>query len=95
MRSRNEALGRQPEPSFHVHVSLIYSFKLKACAAWWTVREEATNVHGRDIPESHRWRTLCPEVIESKLPVTPGILPGRTQVSVVRDCSHGSLFFIS
>lgn len=71
MRSRNKALGRQLEPSSHVHVSLIYSFRLKTCAACWPVREETTNVHGRDIPESLGRRTRCPEFkLGFKLPIT-------------------------
>lgn len=70
MRSRNKALGRQLDPSSRVHVSLIYSFRLKTYAAWWPVRVE-TSVHGRDIPESLGRRTLCPEFkLEFKLPVT-------------------------
>lgn len=64
-----------------MHVSLIYSFRLKACAAWGTVREEATEVHGKDIPGSRRRRTFCPEVVEFRSPVTCSILAGRAQVS--------------
>jgi len=96
MRSRNKALGRQLEPSFHVHVSLIYSFKLKTCAAWWPVREEATTVHGRDIPESLRWGTRCPEVMEFKFPVTSGHSPQQGPgFKVVEGCSLGPFFFSS